>query len=604
MGAVVSQALFSASQTAVWSYDKPAMEEQNPGNVQFRGSTLVELQGEHLGHWDRSPVGRMGGTHCSSSVWISDSSLLCAMAKGHISWGSMQPAVVTVTNEVWTSRSPMRYDALLLQTLQGRVPIRFLVELVSVSPNLTSTEKYALLNVFEEVLKQGSVDDLVVVDTFSGANRRSGEGAEEPAVYATSFEPAGGQGPHRNLLQAVSVVVDVLFWAAEADREPFIRNVYQQETKDQIIAAASRRGLVPTYLSILNAVAYYDPEGVRVPCCCDASCPCKMCLDPPADTVAVISWTVVIIVVLVGVMACFCGGLIVWRRDFNKRGQVFVAQAEKELDAAREAGSSGEPASPDGQRDMKTLIAERRVMWAQQTRGTWSGEIGSEAGSPLRQSVEKKDLTLQDIDDKQGSRKPLSRSNTQSQRSHAEPWRSGTRSGRVHPEGEQAGAGSPLHAHEGAREEAAALAPPSRPQFDPTRAHQAMHLQPPAHGRWSPVARTGWLANPDGSPLPYMGAAGGGSLPRYSVPASILPQAPPEQAQAPAEPRRIVEPPGVEKRDDAFARLPSPFNHTWRSSSVYAVHVGDEVQPFEDELEAFAEATDEEDQPPSIPDLD
>lgn len=384
-----------------------------PGNARFRGDVPVILWGSDLGFYDTSLVARLGGTGCESSVWRSDSSMMCVMSHGWKGWSSSQPLAITAGTGVFTSRAPFYFDELQLRTVGERVPVTFLLDFVGVTPNLTPIQEYSVLHLLREFLVHGSVDDLVVLSSFSSSNRRRNlkepgpEGPElqvrlggwlgttdvDGSLYSHEDESKGRQLLQEAQSEAASATFLVVFWVADQDKMENMRKVYDdvQSSESKILAAAQRRFLPVTILLIPEPISYYDKGGQRVSCCCDAEvCPCSICFKPSngASTVMFI-----FVLVLGCLMLGFCLLYFAWLRQFAGRATVYAHQA---LDSF-EAGIPGRSVSVRG---IDAIVLERRMAWADQNLDEdWRERSPGRIASHLSN-----DLTLNDAEDSRGSR--------------------------------------------------------------------------------------------------------------------------------------------------------------------------------------------------------
>ena len=68
--------------SGAFSADSPLLFGLSPSNLASDVTALLRIQGKYFGNSDLSPVARMAGTHCLSSEWISDSSIMAQRAGG------------------------------------------------------------------------------------------------------------------------------------------------------------------------------------------------------------------------------------------------------------------------------------------------------------------------------------------------------------------------------------------------------------------------------------------------------------------------------------------------------------------------------------------
>ena len=109
----VSSEVQSGSLTEGWSYDVPAVSSVGVTNGATTGGVAVTIVGSGFGTAGYSAGGRVGGTGCESSTWVSDSSVVCGVASG-----AGSAVTVSVSSEV-QSGSPVSYTHLTLPTTFG-----------------------------------------------------------------------------------------------------------------------------------------------------------------------------------------------------------------------------------------------------------------------------------------------------------------------------------------------------------------------------------------------------------------------------------------------------------------------------------------------------
>ncbi|KAJ1470339.1 hypothetical protein T484DRAFT_1848117, partial [Baffinella frigidus] len=68
-----------STNASFFSYLTPLVLPPGPSgaNLATTGGAAVDMRGEHLGAYDTSPAGRVGGSACEASSWVSDSALAC-----------------------------------------------------------------------------------------------------------------------------------------------------------------------------------------------------------------------------------------------------------------------------------------------------------------------------------------------------------------------------------------------------------------------------------------------------------------------------------------------------------------------------------------------
>jgi hypothetical protein len=84
---VTIQAHHLTSMTGMMSFDQPSWKSSQRVNVPTRGDVLLTVKGLNFGmqHWTQSQS--VGKTACESSMWISDSTVVCSPSSGvHNSW--------------------------------------------------------------------------------------------------------------------------------------------------------------------------------------------------------------------------------------------------------------------------------------------------------------------------------------------------------------------------------------------------------------------------------------------------------------------------------------------------------------------------------------
>jgi len=81
--ALVSADMQRGSLSGAVSYDAPSVSSAGASNVASSGAMSVSVCGRGMGASGPSAVGRVGGSACASSVWRSDSGLVCRAVAGH-----------------------------------------------------------------------------------------------------------------------------------------------------------------------------------------------------------------------------------------------------------------------------------------------------------------------------------------------------------------------------------------------------------------------------------------------------------------------------------------------------------------------------------------
>ncbi|KAJ1478483.1 hypothetical protein T484DRAFT_1904516 [Baffinella frigidus] len=97
---------------ALASYDTASIRLLSPNNAPTLPTDpsegVILVRGSGLGHFDQSHAGRVGGTACAGSEWVSDSALVCRVAPSLS--GGLMPIVVSVVGEVSTSTLLFSYN--------------------------------------------------------------------------------------------------------------------------------------------------------------------------------------------------------------------------------------------------------------------------------------------------------------------------------------------------------------------------------------------------------------------------------------------------------------------------------------------------------------
>merc|ERR1719310_1898376 len=69
---------------AGFSYDAPAISHTAPANGPTKGGIVIEMHGHNFGDGakDSKLIGRIGGTACDATTWLSKSAISCALPAG------------------------------------------------------------------------------------------------------------------------------------------------------------------------------------------------------------------------------------------------------------------------------------------------------------------------------------------------------------------------------------------------------------------------------------------------------------------------------------------------------------------------------------------
>jgi hypothetical protein len=91
----------------VFTYDTPAVSVLSQANAPTSGGTDVTLLGLNFVNQDSSPVLRLGSTDCTTSVWVTSSSITCKSAVGT---GIGRTAALSIDDHVGTSQASFTFD--------------------------------------------------------------------------------------------------------------------------------------------------------------------------------------------------------------------------------------------------------------------------------------------------------------------------------------------------------------------------------------------------------------------------------------------------------------------------------------------------------------
>jgi hypothetical protein len=99
------------------SYHLPGMSALLESNREQPGGAILYLQGAFLAQHDLSTRARLGGSLCSSSIWLSDSALACRAVMG-VSGSKLQTA--TSGMQAGTHTKPFSYDNMKISAISSR----------------------------------------------------------------------------------------------------------------------------------------------------------------------------------------------------------------------------------------------------------------------------------------------------------------------------------------------------------------------------------------------------------------------------------------------------------------------------------------------------
>jgi hypothetical protein len=97
----------ASSFTHVLSYDAPIVSDVHSANVQFAGKSFVAIMGSRFFVEDGSLRGQIGNTACESSLWMSETSLLCRASAGN---SGSATAIVTNGRMLAAASDCVSYD--------------------------------------------------------------------------------------------------------------------------------------------------------------------------------------------------------------------------------------------------------------------------------------------------------------------------------------------------------------------------------------------------------------------------------------------------------------------------------------------------------------
>jgi len=97
-----------------FSADSPIFRQVLPNNIPSAVPPVSFIHGQNFGSSTQSFVGRMAGTHCKSTEWISDSAIAVRSAEGIVGFGS---TVITIEQQIATLEHAFSSDVPILAHL-------------------------------------------------------------------------------------------------------------------------------------------------------------------------------------------------------------------------------------------------------------------------------------------------------------------------------------------------------------------------------------------------------------------------------------------------------------------------------------------------------
>ena len=107
----------SVQGTGLWHCAAPVLTDARPPNGPTTGGSMVTLSGSNFGPTGTSPTTSIGATQCTTSIWISTTSIECMLPAGMGAQAAVVASISSSASLIGTLRGWLTYDGALLTLL-------------------------------------------------------------------------------------------------------------------------------------------------------------------------------------------------------------------------------------------------------------------------------------------------------------------------------------------------------------------------------------------------------------------------------------------------------------------------------------------------------
>jgi hypothetical protein len=115
---IVDEDVAAGTGHALFTYDSPVITRVARSNAPTSGSGVVTMHGLNFGVSDKTSTISLAVTACLTSVWTTDTSVMCTTAFGT---GKSREIAVTVAAHVGTQHIAFSYDSAAITYVAGRI---------------------------------------------------------------------------------------------------------------------------------------------------------------------------------------------------------------------------------------------------------------------------------------------------------------------------------------------------------------------------------------------------------------------------------------------------------------------------------------------------